>query len=125
MQGRRFSAPFTMLAERTVDMSTVDARDHEAIATRSAKIVAGRIVSSASLAIHLDVPSDMLLISRLTLALRIINRGRGPSFETAAYPRLTRVCGLLRMRSNLLKQNYLMLRSERRERLEAWATRDS
>src|SRR6267142_5333533 len=31
------------------------------------------------------------------------------------------VGGLLRMRSNLLKHNNLMLRSERRERLEAWA----
>jgi hypothetical protein len=33
--------------------------------------------------------------------------------------------GLLRMRSNLLKHNNLMLRSERRERLEAWAASDS
>src|ERR1700704_2682375 len=32
--------------------------------------------------------------------------------------------GLLRMRSNLLKHNNLMLRSERRERLEAWAASD-
>jgi hypothetical protein len=32
---------------------------------------------------------------------------------------------LLRMRSNLLKHNDLMLRSERRERLEAWAASDS
>jgi hypothetical protein len=31
---------------------------------------------------------------------------------------------LLRMRLNLLKQNNLMLRSERRERLEAWAASD-
>jgi hypothetical protein len=29
------------------------------------------------------------------------------------------------MRSKVLKQNNLMLRSERRERLEAWATGDS
>jgi hypothetical protein len=29
------------------------------------------------------------------------------------------------MRSNLLKHNNLMLRSERRERLEAWAASDS
>jgi hypothetical protein len=29
------------------------------------------------------------------------------------------------MRSNSLKHNNLMLRSERRERLEAWAARDS
>ena len=35
------------------------------------------------------------------------------------------VGGLLRMRSNLLKHNNLMLRSERRERLEAWAASDS
>jgi len=32
---------------------------------------------------------------------------------------------LLRMRSNSLKHNNLMLRSERRERLEAWAASDS
>src|SRR5688572_706425 len=32
---------------------------------------------------------------------------------------------LLRMRFNLLKHNNLMLRSERRERLEAWAASDS
>ena len=31
---------------------------------------------------------------------------------------------LLSMRSNLLKHNNLMLRSERRERLEAWAASD-
>src|SRR6266446_8329552 len=31
----------------------------------------------------------------------------------------------LRMRSNSLKHNNLMLRSERRERLEAWAVSDS
>jgi len=35
------------------------------------------------------------------------------------------VGGLLRMRSSLLKHNNLMLRSERRERLEAWAASDS
>jgi hypothetical protein len=29
------------------------------------------------------------------------------------------------MKSNLLKHNNLMLRSERRERLEAWAASDS
>jgi hypothetical protein len=29
------------------------------------------------------------------------------------------------MRSNLMKHNNLMLRSERRERLEAWAASDS
>ena len=49
-----------------------------------------------------------------------------PSFETATEPVIGRafarpVGGLLRMRSNLLKHNNLMLRSERRERLEAWA----
>jgi hypothetical protein len=32
--------------------------------------------------------------------------------------------GLLMMRSNLLKHNNLMLRSERSERLEAWAASD-
>src|SRR5216683_1889072 len=48
----------------------------------------------------------------------ITNRYCSPSFETA-----TR--GLLRMRSNLLKHHNLMLRSERRERLEAWAASDS
>jgi hypothetical protein len=31
---------------------------------------------------------------------------------------------LLRMRSHLLKHNNVMLRSERRERLEAWAAND-
>jgi hypothetical protein len=44
-------------------------------------------------------------------------------------PIMYRYCGrfadLLRMRSNFLIHNNLMLRSERRERLEAWATRDS
>jgi len=39
-----------------------------------------------------------------------------PSFETATPL-------LLRMRSNLLKHNNLMLRSERRERLEAWGSK--
>src|SRR5712672_4373660 len=43
----------------------------------------------------------------------------------AAHPSRRPLRGLLRMRSNLLKHNNLMLRSERRERLEAWAARDS
>src|SRR5450756_2481936 len=52
------------------------------------------------------------------------------SFETATEPVIGRafarpVGGLLGMRSNLLKHNNLMLRSERRERLEAWAASDS
>src|SRR5713101_3505146 len=56
----------------------------------------------------------------------ITNRYCSPSFETATEPVIGRafarpVGGLLRMRSNLLKHNNLMLRSERRERLEAWA----
>src|SRR6266702_1958333 len=60
----------------------------------------------------------------------ITNRYCSPSFETAPEPVIGRafarpVGGLLRMRSNLLKHNNLMLRSERRERLEAWAASDS
>src|SRR5712672_4236504 len=60
----------------------------------------------------------------------ITNRYCSPSFETATEPVIGRafarpVGGLLRMRSNLLKHNNLMLRSERRERLEAWAASDS
>src|SRR6266481_7568770 len=60
----------------------------------------------------------------------ITNRYCGPSFETATEPVIGRafarpVGGLLRMRSSLLKHNNLMLRSERRERLEAWAASDS
>src|SRR5882762_11211471 len=43
----------------------------------------------------------------------------------AAHPSRRPLRGLLRMRSNLLKHNNLMLRSERRERLEAWAASDS
>src|ERR1700716_3970817 len=43
----------------------------------------------------------------------------------AAHPSRRPLRGLLRMRSNLLKHNNLMLRSERRERLEAWAAGDS
>src|SRR5450631_1682203 len=43
----------------------------------------------------------------------------------AAHPSRRPLRGLLRMRSNLLKHNNLMLRSELRERLEAWATSDS
>src|SRR5882762_3211893 len=59
----------------------------------------------------------------------ITNRYCSPSFETATEPVIGRafarpVGGLLRMRSNLLKHNNLMLRSERRERLEAWAASD-
>src|SRR5712691_8678417 len=42
----------------------------------------------------------------------------------AAHPSRRPLRGLLRMRSNLLKHNNLMLRSERRERLEAWAASD-
>jgi len=38
----------------------------------------------------------------------------------AVHPSRRPLRGLLRMRSNLLKHNNLMLRSERRERLEAW-----
>src|ERR1700704_1806034 len=45
---------------------------------------------------------------------------RPPTGRAFARP----VGGLLRMRSNLLKHNNLMLRSERRERLEAWAASD-
>src|SRR3981189_184670 len=60
----------------------------------------------------------------------ITNRYCGPSFETATEPVIGRafarpVGDLLRMRSNSLKHNNLMLRSERRERLEAWAASDS
>src|SRR3982074_1454546 len=60
----------------------------------------------------------------------IANRYCGPSFETATEPVMGRafarpVGDLLRMRSNSLKHNNLMLRSERRERLEAWAASDS
>jgi hypothetical protein len=63
------------------------------------------------------------------LAPGIADQYCNPSFETAAEPVIGRasarpVGGLLRMRSKLLKQNNLMLRSERRERLEAWATSD-
>src|SRR6267154_3486214 len=43
----------------------------------------------------------------------------------AAHPSRPPLRDLLRMRSNLLKHNNLMLRSERRERLEAWAASDS
>src|ERR1700716_1448434 len=43
----------------------------------------------------------------------------------AAHPSRRPLGGLLRRRSNLLKHNNLMLRSERRERLEAWAASDS
>src|SRR6266436_10418571 len=42
-----------------------------------------------------------------------------------AHPSRRPLRGLLRMRSNLLKHKNLMLRSEHRERLEAWATSDS
>src|SRR3977135_699358 len=42
----------------------------------------------------------------------------------AAHPLRRPLRGLLRMRCNLLKHNNLMLRSERRERLEAWAASD-
>jgi hypothetical protein len=60
----------------------------------------------------------------------ITNRYCCPSFETATEPVIGRafarpVGDLLRMRSNSLKHNNLMLRSERRERLEAWAVSDS
>src|SRR5258705_11187667 len=60
----------------------------------------------------------------------ITNRYCSPSFETATEPVIGRafarpVGGLLRMRSSLLKHNNLMLRSERRERLEARAASDS
>ena len=65
-----------------------------------------------------------------TLVAGITNRYCGPSFETATEPVIGRafarpVGDLLRMRSNSLKHNNLMLRSERRERLEAWAASDS
>src|SRR5712672_4874619 len=43
----------------------------------------------------------------------------------AAHPSRRPLRGLLRMRSSLLKHNNLMLRSERRERREAWAASDS
>jgi hypothetical protein len=39
----------------------------------------------------------------------------------AAHPSRRPLCGLLRMRLSLSKHNDLMLRSEQRERLEAWA----
>ena len=60
----------------------------------------------------------------------ITNRYCSPSFETATEPVIGRafarpVGDPLRMRSNSLKHNNLMLRSERRERLEAWAVSDS
>jgi hypothetical protein len=45
--------------------------------------------------------------------------------DIAAHPSRRPLRGLLRMRFNLLKHNNLMLRSERRERLEAWAANDS
>jgi hypothetical protein len=53
---------------------------------------------------------------------RCIQRSWYPDSQTgiAAHPSRRPLRGLLRMRSNLLKQNNLMLRSERRERLEAW-----
>src|SRR5712672_679422 len=47
-----------------------------------------------------------------------------PGIGIAAHPSRRPLRGLLRMRSNLLKHNNLMLRSERRERLEAWAASD-
>lgn len=43
----------------------------------------------------------------------------------AAHPSRRPLRSLLRMRSNLLKRNNLMLKSEHRERLEAWAASDS
>src|SRR3981189_2662134 len=46
-------------------------------------------------------------------------------FNIAAQSSRRPLRDLLRMRSNSLKHNNLMLRSERRERLEAWAARDS
>lgn len=46
---------------------------------------------------------------------------RGITNQYCAHPSRRPLRGLLRMRSNLLKHNNLMLRSERRERLEAWA----
>src|SRR5258705_6705035 len=67
---------------------------------------------------------------QVALVPGITNRYCGPSFETATEPVIGRafarpVGDLLRMRSNSLKHNNLMLRSERRERLEAWAASDS
>src|SRR3954451_20848428 len=52
------------------------------------------------------------------LISEINNRYCSPSFETAT-------SRPLRMKSNSLKHNDLMLRSEHRERLQAWAKRDS
>jgi hypothetical protein len=49
----------------------------------------------------------------------------GRNTGLAAILRDARKSALLRMRSTLLKHNNLMLRSERRERLEAWAASDS
>ena len=47
--------------------------------------------------------------------------GRGITNQYCAPPSRRPLRGLLRMRSSLLKHIDLMLRSERRERLEAWA----
>src|SRR5712671_2449403 len=74
--------------------------------------------------LHRSSPFSPILVPGIT------NRYCSPSFETATEPVIGRafarpVGGLLRMRSNLLKHNNLMLRSERRERLEAWAAGDS
>src|SRR6266581_4021895 len=74
--------------------------------------------------------SESLASPKVALVPGITNRYCGPSFETATEPVIGRafarpVGDLLRMRSNSLKHNNLMLRSERRERLEAWAASDS
>src|SRR6267143_6183861 len=87
-----------------------------------------KVVAIASKAtIH---PGSRLGIPVFLLVPGITNRYCSPSFETATEPVIGRafarpVGGLLRMRSNLLKHSNLMLRSERRERLEAWAASDS
>src|SRR5450756_1291289 len=54
-----------------------------------------------------------------------IRHGCRPTIGIAAHPSRRPLRGLLRMRSSLLKHHNLMLRSERRERLEAWAASDS
>src|ERR1700704_2721867 len=88
----------------------------------------------AARACHARARGDINPVPDLNTATALVpgitNRYCGPSFETATEPVIGRasarpVGDLLRMRSNSLKHNNLMLRSERRERLEAWAATDS
>src|SRR5216683_6231391 len=90
------------------------------------------ITSTNAIAIHLRQATRLSRVrtGSVVLVPGITNRYCGPSFETATEPVIGRafarpVGDLLRMRSNSLKHNNLMLRSERRERLEAWAASDS